>query len=89
MLIMYLQRNMAEATTVPMAEYHLFDPKSNHSKTLLLDSQAILSLQLLEVEGPTKNNKKGSLFDYLDRCRTNFGRRLLKKWICSPLADID
>jgi DNA mismatch repair protein MSH6 len=46
-------------------------------------------LQLLEVEGYEKKKTKGSLYDYLDRCKTYFGKRLLKKWICSPLADID
>jgi DNA mismatch repair protein MSH6 len=44
---------------------------------------------LIEVEGFSSQQKKGSLFDYLDRCKTSFGRRLLKKWICSPLADIE
>jgi DNA mismatch repair protein MSH6 len=42
----------------------------------------------LEVESFQKNKTKGSLFDYLDRCKTHFGRRLLKKWICSPMASI-
>ena len=30
-----------------------------------------------------------SLFDYIDHCSTPFGRRLLKKWMLSPLMDID
>lgn len=79
---------MVESSTVPMAEYHKFDPAANQERTLLLDCQAISSLQLLEVEGSTKNKKQGSLFDFVDRCKTSFGRRLLKKWICSPMADI-
>jgi len=29
---------MVESQTVPMAEYHLFDPMANADKTLLLDS---------------------------------------------------
>jgi len=34
-----------------MAEYHLFNPKANIEKSLVSDSNAINSLQLIEVEG--------------------------------------
>lgn len=40
------------------------------------------------MEGLTKVKKEGSLFNWLDNTKTAFGRRLLKKWICSPLNDI-
>lgn len=30
----------------------------------------------------------GSLFSYLDKTVTNFGKRMLKNWICAPLMDI-
>lgn len=79
---------MVESQTVPLAEYHYFNPTENAHKTLQLDSQAIQSLQLLEVEGFQKNRTKGSLFDFIDRCKTTMGKRLLKKWLCSPLADV-
>ena len=44
MLTMYLRKNMADGTTIPLAEFHLFDPKANIHKNLILDFQAIQSL---------------------------------------------
>lgn len=54
-----------------------------------MNSSVFKQLELLEVEGLTKTIKKGSLFHWLDNTKTPFGRRLLKKWICAPLTDID
>lgn len=31
----------------------------------------------------------GTLFKYLDHCTTSSGKRLLKRWICHPLKDIE
>jgi DNA mismatch repair ATPase MutS len=30
-------------------------------------------------------SEKGSLWAYLNRCGSAFGRRLLKEWLCKPL----
>lgn len=80
---------MIDTQTIPMADFRLFDSDCGQDSVLSLDSQAIQSLQLIEVEGFCKNQTKGSLFDFLDRCKTCFGKRLLKKWICSPLSRIE
>lgn len=37
----------------------------------------------------TKVWKEGSLFHYLDHTKTAFGRRMLKKWISTPLYDVN
>lgn len=55
--------------------------------TLLLDSQAIQHLEILEVERITKHTREGSLIDYMDKTVTSFGKRELERWICSPLTD--
>jgi DNA mismatch repair ATPase MutS len=40
----------------------------------------------LEVGGKTKNIGEGSFFDYISKgCGTGFGKRLLKRWVVSPL----
>lgn len=31
---------------------------------------------------------QGTLLKHLDHTRTPFGKRLMKKWVCAPLADI-
>ena len=64
----------------------------------MLDSQAIEHLDIVPAERPThsggeynsvrKNGQPQSLFDYIDYCQTPFGKRMLKKWILSPLMDI-
>ena len=67
-----------------VADYHIFDSKTSQER-MVINSNAISSLHLLEVD----ESKKNSLFDYLDRCRTAMGRRLLKRWLCSPLTKIE
>jgi len=52
---------------------------------MVLDAQALENLEILEVQGKTKMITEGSLLHHLDRCSTKFGRRLFKKWLCSPL----
>ena len=59
-----------------------------HQKYMILDSQAIEHLDLL-AEKNSDGKPSYSLFDYIDHCKTPFGRRLLKKWMLSPLMDID
>jgi DNA mismatch repair ATPase MutS len=54
---------------------------------MILDSQAIEHLELLKVTSASKD-VKATLFDYIDHCKTAFGKRLLKKWLLSPLTDI-
>jgi DNA mismatch repair protein MSH6 len=56
---------------------------------MVIDSQAIKHLQILDVEGLTKSTYEGSLLHYLDNTKTPFGKRLLKKWTCTPLTNID
>jgi DNA mismatch repair ATPase MutS len=29
-----------------------------------------------------------TLFDFIDHCKTSFGKRLLKKWLLQPLTDV-
>lgn len=31
----------------------------------------------------------GTLYNYLDNCVTSSGKRLLRKWICHPLKDVE
>jgi len=32
---------------------------------------------------------EGSLFHYVDNCKTSFGKRQLKRWLLSPLMNIE
>ncbi|CAM9479643.1 unnamed protein product, partial [Discosporangium mesarthrocarpum] len=44
-----------------------------------------VSLSNLEVLRNNSGGEKGSLWGYVNRCGTAFGRRLLKDWVCKPL----
>lgn len=55
---------------------------------MILDSQAIEHLELLKSNMGAKSIS-ATLFDYIDHCSTSFGRRMLKKWMLSPLTEID
>lgn len=59
----------------------------DYYKNLVLDENSKRTLELLR--GLNTNNKKGSLLEILDKCKTSMGSRLLKKWLSSPLTNID
>uniref|UniRef100_T1GJY4 DNA mismatch repair proteins mutS family domain-containing protein n=1 Tax=Megaselia scalaris TaxID=36166 RepID=T1GJY4_MEGSC len=49
-------------------------------KNMVLDSVTLQNLKIVEGEN--------SLLNTIDLCCTNFGRRLLHHWVCSPSTDI-
>ena len=52
---------------------------------MVLDAQA---LQHLEVVETAAGKLEGSLFHFVDNCKTPFGKRLLKRWLLSPLTNV-
>jgi DNA mismatch repair protein MSH6 len=42
----------------------------------------------LEVVENAQGKVEGSLFHYVDNCKTPFGKRQLKRWLLSPLMNI-
>lgn len=67
---------------------NLLSLENNHetdkeSQIMNLDDVALLNLEVL-VNNFDKS-EKGSLWAFLNRCQTPFGRRLLHSWICYPL----
>lgn len=84
----YLQQMLLDKTVFLMGNFELYDLNSEKSFTLFMDSQALLNLELLECPYQSKVFKKYTLFEYMDRTKTAFGKRLLEKWMLSPLKDI-
>ncbi|KAI9796319.1 MAG: Mismatch repair protein msh3 [Piccolia ochrophora] len=78
-----------------MSEYgleHVFDlTKYFHSfkarSHMLLNGNTLTSLEIYRNQ--TDYSGKGSLFWTLDRTKTRFGQRLLRKWVGRPLLDKD
>ena len=63
---------------------------------MILDSQAIEHLELIEdhkslipIPGVNQNTAQKTLFHYIDHTKTDFGKRLLKKWLLAPLVNIE
>jgi DNA mismatch repair protein MSH6 len=52
---------------------------------MVLDGQALEHLEIVE---SASGKIEGSLFGYIDHCKTAFGKRLLKKWLMAPLINI-
>jgi DNA mismatch repair protein MSH6 len=56
---------------------------------MVIDAQAIEHLELLEIPGRLRRDE-GSFFAFMSQgCATAFGKRLLKRWIVSPLKDVE
>ncbi len=52
-------------------------------KSMTLDEVALTNLEVLI--NNYDRTEKGSLWAFLNRCKTAFGRRLLRGWLCHPL----
>uniref|UniRef100_A0A803NYY0 DNA mismatch repair proteins mutS family domain-containing protein n=1 Tax=Cannabis sativa TaxID=3483 RepID=A0A803NYY0_CANSA len=54
---------------------------------LKMDGQTLINLEIFNnnADGGTS----GTLYKYLDNCVTSSGKRLLRRWICHPLKDVD
>lgn len=57
------------------------------SNTVTIDGITIQNLELFN--NNVNNDSSGTLYDYLDHCKTQFGKRLLKQIIYNPPNDIN
>ena len=80
---------MQAQQVITTSEYEIFDLDTSLLFTMTMDSQALQHLEILEVQGRTKNMVEGSLLHFLDRTKTPFGKREMKRWLCAPLYDIE
>ena len=51
----------------------------------VLDSISLTNLEI--IENNYDNSQSGTLYEQIDFCSTNFGKRLLKHWLVNPLCD--
>ena len=60
---------------------------------MVLDSQCLQHLNILDFqnaeESKQSKQEEGSLFAFINHCRTPFGKRQLKRWLMSPLLNPD
>ncbi|KYR02422.1 hypothetical protein DLAC_01262 [Tieghemostelium lacteum] len=55
--------------------------------TMILDAQCLVNLEIFN--NTTDGSTEGTLLKLMDRCQTAFGKRLLRQWICRPLANLE
>ena len=87
MCVEYLESILLAETVVSMGTFSPFDLTVEKKSTLYLDSQALLNLEILDVQYYNLLSESHSLFGYMDKTVTAFGKRMLKRWITSPLID--
>lgn len=56
-------------------------------KHMVLDAVALANLEILQ--NNFDKTEKGSLWAFINKCKTTFGRRLLKSWLVKPLFGIE
>lgn len=83
-LITYLSMLKIERDLITCGNFAWYDP-IRKSSTLVLDGQSLINLEIFAntFDGSTD----GTLFTMLNRCITPFGKRMLRQWVCHPLAD--
>jgi DNA mismatch repair ATPase MutS len=93
----YLKETVMEVEN-PLSLYYIDLYNSymtgDHAKQALcmyLDGNTLFNLQIFRGSDPI-NSRRGTLVDYLDHCKTNFGKRKFRDWMSRPLfcsEDID
>jgi DNA mismatch repair protein MSH6 len=83
-LIWYLKTLMIERDLITLGNFQWYDP-IRKATSLVLDGQSLINLEIFAntFDGSTD----GTLFTMLNRCISPFGKRMLRQWVCHPLAD--
>ncbi|KAL6071659.1 DNA mismatch repair protein msh6 [Balamuthia mandrillaris] len=58
------------------------------SLPLIMDGKTLLNLEIFENNSPSSNREEGTLWRVINHCRTPFGKRLLRQWLCYPLQNV-
>jgi DNA mismatch repair protein MSH6 len=83
-LVQYLRTLKIERDLVTLGNFSWYDPIKKAS-TLVLDGQTLINLEIFA--NTFDGGSEGTLFAMLNRCITPFGKRMLRQWVCHPLAD--
>lgn len=85
----YLKNALIFDRTIGIGQFKAYHQDSIHQRYMNLDSQALEHLEILLANMGKERVVKGSLYDFLNKCSTSFGKRLLKKWVTSPLMSVE
>ncbi|CAO2657216.1 Nn.00g033420.m01.CDS01 [Neocucurbitaria sp. VM-36] len=83
-LLQYLRTLKIERDLVTLGNFQWYDP-IRKATSLVLDGQSLINLEIFA--NTFDGSGEGTLFAMINRCITPFGKRLLRQWVCHPLAD--
>ena len=83
-LLWYLTTLKIERDLVTLGNFSWYDP-IRKATSLVLDGQSLINLEIFA--NSFDGGPDGTLFAMLNRCVTPFGKRMLRQWVCHPLAD--
>ena len=88
-LLRYLQETQASPAAGNDGRLgHLRPPKSEAPDTYVtIDATSLYSLEIMRTM--RSGTTAGSLLSIFHRCRTAMGKRLLRRWLCFPLRDLE
>lgn len=83
-LMWYLTMLKIERDLITCGNFSWYDP-IRKATSLVLDGQSLINLEIFA--NTFDGSSEGTLFTMLNRCVTPFGKRMLRQWVCHPLAD--
>eukprot|EP00497_Spongosphaera_streptacantha_P000464 TRINITY_DN129_c0_g1_i1.p1 TRINITY_DN129_c0_g1~~TRINITY_DN129_c0_g1_i1.p1 ORF type:complete len:401 (+),score=91.54 TRINITY_DN129_c0_g1_i1:412-1614(+) len=85
-LVNHLQRSLLDKELVSQGRFNVYDPRAAGQDYMVLDGPTLANLEIFQSEA---GEEKGSLFNYMDKTSTSFGKRKLRQWISRPLCKLD
>jgi DNA mismatch repair protein MSH6 len=103
-IVWCLKKCLIDTEILTMRNFELYQPVDNlitdemrnasqvrkalaKQKYMVLDSVSLINLEIFE--NNFDGTQSGTLFERVDFCMTQFGKRLLKNWLVNPLCDPD
>ncbi|KAF2402743.1 putative DNA mismatch repair protein Msh6 [Trichodelitschia bisporula] len=83
-LLQYLRLVKRDQELISLGNFTWYDP-IRKATSLVLDGQTLINLEIFA--NTFDGGAEGTLFQMINRCVTPFGKRMLRQWVCHPLAD--
>ena len=85
--VQYLAELRLDRALLPARNFRLYDAggSGGEGAAMVLDGQTLRNLDVLA--SSAGGGREGTLLRAVDHTQTAFGRRLLARWVCRPLAD--
>lgn len=98
-IVYYLHSQLIAGQVLKCAIFELYrTPLGSNSPEQLDSVQSIqmapmimdhIALKNLEIFENSSGTAVATLFESINNCKTHFGQRMLRNWICSPLRDVE